>query len=550
MKSSTARTPIFWPISLLVAFVALLAATSSGFAAPAPPPGPDRFKAIVVNYTTYAWYMATFRGNHLVCKIVIEYEGLPNLEDVYADCGQELADEWVAQPICKNADKPNRCKGYYLFLAESIPGQREVAVELPPAVVWIDVTDCSAVSSLATSVCEYIPKLILTGEEPLPEHGITRVEGAWNGESFSCEGPTCSLELEPTDEDGALLEFWAYSTYGDSSKKFTAQVRVTQADFGNPDMPSWFVDVRSSQWKGVPLASCAETWQVFPPVGGPPQWLTTPNHVSGLSSAIPYNYLAANLIQQGAADVSACPDGGLLPDGNAASECGLEAAREAVNAWQNRFDILILEIAHETDVPAQMLKNLFARESQFWPGTVLPGGDTGLGQITELGADTTLLWNPSFYNSFCPLVLSQNACALGYMNLEPDAQEMLRQSLVNSVNAACADCPLGIDLDRADYSVSVFAHTLMANCQQASQVVWNYSEKKMPGQLDIAYEDMWKFTLVNYNAGGGCLADALKQAYDKHEELTWENVSQYLAPACRAAIQYVEDISESPPAAP
>jgi hypothetical protein len=242
-------------------------------------------------------------------------------------------------------------------------------------------------------------------------------------------------------------------------------------------------------------------------------------------------------------DVSSCPDGGLLSEGTGASPCGLAAAQGAVTEWQNRFDGLIIEVAHETGVPAQMLKNLFARESQFWPGTVLPGGDTGLGQITDLGADTTLLWNPSFYNSFCPLVLTDETCGKGYMNLEQDQQEMLRFALVNSVNAACADCPLGIDLQRADYSVKVFAHTLMANCQQASQVVWNYSEKKMPGQLNISYEDMWKFSLVNYNAGGGCLADALQTTMTKKEALTWDNVSKYLAPACRAAIGYVEDIS-------
>jgi hypothetical protein len=140
-------------------------------------------------------------------------------------------------------------------------------------------------------------------------------------------------------------------------------------------------------------------------------------------------------------------------------------------------------------------------------------------------------------------VLSDESCGAGYLNLEQDQQEMLRFALVNSVNATCADCPLGIDLERADYSVTVFAHTLMANCQQASQVVWNYSGKKMPGQLDISYEDMWKFTLVNYNAGGGCLADALQQTITAKEDLTWGNASKYLAPACRAAIDYVDDIS-------
>ena len=543
MKTPSRWTPLLWLISLLVACAALLSATSAGSAAPAPPPGPDRYKALLVKYTSYEWYMAAFKENDIVCKIIVDYEGKPTLTDVYIDCGDELTDKWVEQAPCMDAQKSNKCEGYYIFLAGSHPAEKEIAVELPAPTVWLDVTDCSAVSSLATNVCEYIPKLSLTAQEPLPEYSITRIEGQLNGQSFSCEGEPCILELQPTSEKGVLLEFWAYSTYGDSSKKFTAQVRLTQADFGNPDAPSWFVDVRSSQWKGVPIASCAETWQVFPPVGGPPAWLITPNHVSGLSSNIPYSYLAGNLIRQGTVDVSSCPDGGLLSDGTGASACGLEAAQESVNEWQNRFDSLILDVAHETGVPAQMLKNLFARESQFWPGTVLPGGDTGLGQITDQGADTTLLWNPSFYNSFCPLVLSEETCGAGYMNLEQDQQEMLRFALVNSVNASCADCPLGIDLERADYSVTVFAHTLMANCQQASQVVWNYSEKKMPGQLDITYEDMWKFTLVNYNAGGGCLADALQATITEKEDLTWENVSSHLAPACRAAIGYVEDIS-------
>ena len=542
MKTPSRRTLLFWLTSLLVAFAALLSATSAGFAAPAPPPGPDRYKVMLVKYTAFEWYMATFKGNNIVCKIIVDYEGTPTLKDVYIDCGDTFTNQWVAQKPCKDAQKANKCEGYYIFFTGNRPAEKEVAVELPAPAVWVDVTDCSAVSSLSTNVCEYIPKLVLTAQEPLPEHSITRVEGRLNGQSFSCEGETCIVELQPTNEDGVLLEFWAYSTYGDSSKKFTAQVRVTQADFGNPDAVSWFLDVRSSQWKGVPLASCAESWQVFPPVGGPPGWLSTPNHVSGLSSNIPYNYLAANLIRQGAVDVSGCPDGGLLSNAGA-NECGQEAAREAVNAWQNRFDSLILKVAGETGVPAQMLKNLFARESQFWPGTALPGGDTGLGQITDQGADTTLMWNSAFYNSFCPLVLSAETCAAGYLKLEKEQQEMLRYALVNSVNATCANCPLGIDLERADYSVTVFAHTLMANCQQASQVVWNYSEKKMPGQLDITYEDMWKFTLVNYNAGGGCLADALQQSIAKKESLTWEKVSQYLAPACRAAIGYVEDIS-------
>jgi hypothetical protein len=534
---------LFRLISLLVALAALFSANSIGFAAPATPPGPDRYQVTLVKYTAYEWYMAAFKGNVIVCKIVVDYDGIPTLEDVYAACGATITNFWIAQPPCTNTVNPNKCKGFYLFSTGSHPAEKESAVELPAPVVWLNVTDCSPVTSLSTSVCEYIPSLILTAEEPLPDYTITSIEGRLNGESFACAGDTCLLPMEPTGEEGVLLEFWAYSSYGDSSRRFTAQVRVAAVDFGNPDTTSWYVDVRSSQWTGVDTASCSDTWQIFPPVGGPPQWLATPNNVNGLTSNIPYNYLAANLIRAGAVDVSLCPDGGLTSDGLGVSACGLEASRQAVTDWQNQFDTLILEVAHDTGVPAQMLKNLFGRESQFWPAYPLPGSDTGLGQLTDKGADTTLMWNPRFYGAFCPLVLSDETCSMGYMKLEDEEREMLRYALVNSVDASCTDCPLGINLERAEYSITVFAHTLMANCEQATQVIWNYSGKKMPGQLDMNYEDMWKFTLANYNAGGACLAEAIQLSFVAGEELTWDLVSPHLAPACRAAIGYVEDIS-------
>ena len=207
-------------------------------------------------------------------------------------------------------------------------------------------------------------------------------------------------------------------------------------------------------------------------MGGTPSWLSTPVHHEDLASDIPYTYLAANLIIQGAVDARACPDGGLLPGGGV-NACGLEAARPAVNTWQDQFDGLILDASQKTGVPAHLLKNLFARESQFWPGVLRTLGDLGLGQLTENGADTTLIWNPSFFAQFCPLVLSGEACGKGYLHLKPYEQLLLRQALVGSVNATCADCPLGLDLGEANFSVTVFAHTMVANCEQAGRVVRN-----------------------------------------------------------------------------
>jgi len=55
---------------------------------------------------------------------------------------------------------------------------------------------------------------------------------------------------------------------------------------------------------------------------------------------------------------------------------------------------------------------------------------------------------------------------------------------------------------------------------------------------------LWKFTLVNYNAGGSCLADGITTAQNQGLELTWDNVSPSLIGACSGAIDYVNDISK------
>jgi hypothetical protein len=312
-------------------------------------------------------------------------------------------------------------------------------------------------------------------------------------------------------------------------------------DEGDPDQMYWYVDVLSSQWYGQSVATCADSWNVFPPVGGPPKWLTTPKQSEELSSDIPYTYLATNLIMQGAVDASACTDGGLVPGGGV-NQCGLEKARPAVTAWQNQFDELILSTAQETAVPARLLKNIFARESQFWPGIYQGAIDAGLGQLTEDGADTTLFWNNSFYEQFCPMMYPEDTCGDGYMHLDEKQQIELRRALVASVNAMCEDCPLGLNLAQADFSVVVFAHTMTANCEQTGQVIYNYTGEA-PGDV-ASYEDLWKFTLVNYNAGGGCLAEGVTHALGESLDLTWDNVSPFFTGACSGAINYVNDISK------
>lgn len=538
------RTRLLTWSLLLVLAGSVFASPSRGAAASsqaASPPGPDRYAVTVVDYTQYFWWLVRWGENDVACYIEVDHEGMPTPGDIYVDCGKEIYEKWINQQPCREADV-NRCKGFYVVLVDQKPAQKKISTKLQPPIVQVTLENCNPVYSSSTSICESEPIMVLTGIEPLPGYVITGIEGLYGDQSFTC-GPVCRLRLPVTGENLFTLQFWAYSSYGDSSEAFQAQIRVAVTDLGNPDQPAyWFVDVLSSQWAGVPVATCVEAWGVLPPVGGPPKWLSTPPQSETLGTQIPYNYLAAQLIRGGAVDVRACPDGGLLTDGGA-SACGQEAAREAVNAWQNQFDEIILNVAKDTGVPANLLKNLFAIESQFWPGI---GGkaDVGLGQLTEQGADTTLMWNPPFFRQFCPLVMDSETCSKGYLYMGEDNRSYLRLALIHAVNATCETCPLGIDLERAKFSISVFAHALTANCGQTSQVVWNYNGRKTPAQLGISYEDMWKFTLVNYNAGGGCLASAFEAASEENAPLTFEGISPFLAPACQGAVEYVNDIAQ------
>ncbi|MGB8253425.1 MAG: hypothetical protein WCF08_09415 [Anaerolineaceae bacterium] len=508
--------------------------------------GPNRMTTIKVSYTTYEWWLVTWRDNQVACQVYVEHEGLPDPGEIYYYCGQAVYDTWRATQPCKlgTREEQRQCSGYYFHLYRTTPGEREIEVKLAPAKAWLTLSGCEP--TYPENRCSSLPKLLITGEEPLPNEQIISVQGLLNGEPFSCRGGACEIPLPPTGTNGIPLEFWVESSYGDSSINYTAQLRVIPwGDFMDPeggiaDQPAWYVDVISTQWRGSPLASCSQVWMSFPDVGGPPAWLLTPKTPGELQTTISYYYLAGSLIQRGVVDVSACQDGG-LSGYDVASPCGLERAMPQVLNWQNQFDSEIIRIATETGVPAQLMKNIFGRESQFWPGIFKTLGEAGLGQMTEGGADTVLLWNPDFFSQFCPLVYKTDVCQAGFGNLTEPQQNTLRGALVQKVNAACPGCPTGIDLSQANFSISVFARALLANCEQVGQILYNRTGT-YPGQVS-SYVDLWKFTLTNYNAGPGCLADAITDAMAVGDPLDWEHVLYYLKPACQGAVDYVSDIT-------
>jgi hypothetical protein len=505
---------------------------------------PERQTTIIVAYTDYQWWLLSWETNEILCNIVVDHEGLPLPEEVTKYCGTDLAAQWQNTPPCKDLHPGEGditgCEGLYLFLVSSQPKEREVIIELPEPMVWITLEGCTP--SPPGSLCQTLPSLLLTGEEPLPNEQITAIHGSFNGIPFTCEASSCTLPLQGTPLGGVSVEFWAESSYGDFSQRFTALVRVIETGVATaPGGSGWYVDVLSTQWLGGQIAGCAQTWEAFPPVGGLVSWLSTPEQPALLASGEAFFYLAGRLIAQGIVDASECSTGGLLPNGYA-DACGLEKARSIVETWQNQFDSRILEAARQSGVPAQLMKNLFAQESQFWPGVFRVNYEFGLGQLTDKGADTILMWNDEFFNQFCPLVFSPDACSGGYLKLKPDEQALLRGAMALRAKADCPTCPAGIDLTNVNFSMTLFANTLRANCEQVGQVVFNATEQV--AGANASYDDLWRFTIANYHAGPGCLSYAVHMAWNSSGVLDWEQVASNFTEACRGVIPYVENIAK------
>ncbi len=94
--------------------------------------------------------------------------------------------------------------------------------------------------------------------------------------------------------------------------------------------------------------------------------------------------------------------------------------------------------------------------------------------------------------------------------------------------------------------MGVFARTLQAECEQTAQVILNNvpsSSMQVAGDF-ASYDDLWKFTLVNYNAGSGCLGLAVNATWTVEHQLTWEAMSSHFTKVCAPAKKYVNDISK------
>ena len=190
-----------------------------------------RQSTIVVTYTRYEWWLLSWSDNQIMCQVFIDHEGWPTVDEVLTDCGGTIYRQWLATQPCTGTYPgnliPSDCTGLYLYFVGSAPTQQEIKVDLPPAQVYLTLSGCNPIPP--ENLCPTIPKLHFNGDEPLPNEQITTIHVKMDGNETTCPGSSCDIQLSPTDMSGTTIEFWADSSFGDSTDKFTAMIRVVDS---------------------------------------------------------------------------------------------------------------------------------------------------------------------------------------------------------------------------------------------------------------------------------------------------------------------------------
>jgi hypothetical protein len=501
---------------------------------------PRRQMTILVEVTEVEWWLVRWEDNSLACDLYIDHNLEPAPNEIWQQCGSDIYKEWLESEACSKSESSSSevCKGLYLYQGGSKRKQKEIVVELPVPRSWIELIGCDPDQS--AKYCKDLPSLLITAEEPLPNEVISRIQGTLNEFPFICKGNTCEVKLRPTGSNGVPIEFWADSSYGDNTTHYKGHIRVVEIPGEAAADTYWQVDIISEQDDFNNIQGCAQIWESFPPLGSPPEWLSDPYYPFSLESDEPYTYLAGQLISWGHVDASDCDDFGVTNSGFA-TQCGMEKARYAVRLWQNLFNVNIIRTSQKSGIPSQLIKQIFAKESQFWPatkeGTYL---EYGFGHVNELGADTLLLWNYDFYIQFCPLILDDVICNQGYSQLDEWNQILLRGALLSEMEVEVPYTGDRVDPDQAQASVDLVAETLLGNCFQVNRMIYN--ETNYNGGESSSYEDLWKFTLVNYHGGPGCLSEAIREVLKEKDDLNWDNISTNLKIICPETVEYVEEI--------
>lgn len=482
--------------------------------------------------TEYEWWLVSWATNQIACQLVVYHLGWPYETEIEEMCGDLVYQQWIDHPVCPPAENnlnTSGCKGLYLMQR----GVREVSRESLTSQISLTLDGCELSSNYT---CPSIPTLNFRAEQISQGEPVYQVGVVSAGKELVFFGSSAVIQLEETSPAGEQLSFWASNSLGQRSQEISVAYRVLRSAWAS----EWQVDILTQQrsFSYIPLASL---WGASPPEKAQPDWYSQPSHVNELLTNEPYLYLAGQLIRSGIADAANCFDGGLLPNGYA-SQCGLDHAIHETMSWQNRFDYEILSVAQDLNVPARLLKNIIAQESQFWPGFYeYAPNEFGLGRITESGAEVVLFWDRDFYQSICLGIYSASTCAGTYSQQSESTQAALRGTLIRAVDTSCASCEYSLNISKARKDIEILARSILANAAQVNQIIFNLSGQES-GEI-ASFEELLKITVANYNAGAGCTAIALESLFDAAQPLTWANLSNSYTGDCRNAVEYVDGVT-------
>ena len=228
---------------------------------------------VLVSYTRYKWWLIRWVDNLILCTVYADQEGLPTGDNIFDSCGKDIYETWKETAPCTRDAKD--CAGVYLHLISQEPAERTIIIEYPPPIVEVELVNCPRITG--DNLCDRLPGLQISAQEPIPGEEITAVRGFYNGKPFYCPGSACEVPLTPTPIQGITIDFFVESSFGDVSETFKAFARVVDSGTSaDPNRRGWYVDILSDQWAGRPAPTCAQIWDTFPPIGEPPDWLSTP----------------------------------------------------------------------------------------------------------------------------------------------------------------------------------------------------------------------------------------------------------------------------------
>ena len=490
------------------------------------------------NTVIFHWILANWSDRAPICRVDIYHDGLPTGQDIISQCGQNVFDQFFATPPCDVATtgSTTNCKGLYLIQSETSM-EWNYQSYLNPVSLKFEFPDCDVV--IGGYYCNEIPTMNIGFSEENSDGLELTVDSNFEDDAINCEQAVCKIHLYATGESGILLEIVIYDP--ESQTEYSQIVRVKsiflEEDEEVPRQEGWWVKFKS--FHRIDQAEFTNIWSLEIPEDLP-EWLVTKEE---LETDRNFYYLAGKMIIFGLVSPGTCPSKGLDLNGYA-TECGLTAVQNVIFEWQDQFDHVISFVSTQLDISPILLKNLIAKESQFWPENDPIDLEYGLGHMTLDGADTLFMWNYHFYDRYCNTENGfQTGCGFGYTELTDEQRSLLISNLINEVSIFCETCDRLIDYSHISFSIEVIGEVLLAYAIQTDQIIQNITGKS--ANSISSYEDLWKFTLANYNGGAGCLADSIQTAWDDNEILTWEAFALNVSEECKHIISYVEDISNS-----